>query len=61
MYAGFGITELWVINAVRLETRVHTEPTITGYRRVVDLPPDERLTPALIPGLAMRLSELDIR
>ena len=61
MYAGFGIVELWVIDAVRLETRVHAEPTITGYRRAIDLPPGERLTPTLIPGLAVTLAELDIR
>ena len=61
LYPGFGITELWVIDAVRLATRVHTEPTVTDYRRVVDLPPDERLTPTLIPALALRLSELNIR
>ena len=40
---------------------MHTEPTITGYRSVIDLPPGERLTPKLIPALALRLSELDIR
>jgi Uma2 family endonuclease len=61
LYASFGIIELWVIDAVRLETRVHTEPTITGYRRAIDLAPGERLTPKLIPALALTLSELDIR
>jgi Uma2 family endonuclease len=61
LYAGFGIAELWVIDAVKLQTRIHTEPTVTGYRRIIDLPPGERLVPALIPSLAVTLSELDLR
>jgi Uma2 family endonuclease len=61
LYAAFGIVELWVIDAVRLETRVHTDPTITGYRRAIDLPPNARLTPTLLPALAVTPSELDVR
>ena len=60
LYAAFGIAELWVIDAVKLETRVHTEPTVTGYRRIIDLPPGERLTPTNIPAIAVMLSELDL-
>jgi len=60
LYAAFGVVELWVIHAVRLETRVHTEPTVTGYRRIIDLPAGERLTPTLMPTLAVTLSELDL-
>jgi Uma2 family endonuclease len=60
MYAAFGIAELWVIHAVRLETRVHTEPTITGYRGIIDLPAHQRLTPTLMPSLAVTLAELDL-
>jgi Uma2 family endonuclease len=61
LYAAFGIAELWVIDAVRLETRTHTEPTPTGYRRIIDLPPGQLLSPTLIPALAVRLEELDLR
>jgi Uma2 family endonuclease len=32
LYAGFGIAELWVIDAVKLETRIHREPDSIGYR-----------------------------
>ena len=60
MCAAFGVVELWVIHAVRLETRVHTEPTVTGYRSVIDLPAHERLTPMLMPSLAVALAELDL-
>jgi Uma2 family endonuclease len=61
MYAGFGIAELWVIHAVRLETRIHIEPTITGYRHIIDLPAHQRLAPRLMPSLAVTLAELDLR
>jgi Uma2 family endonuclease len=60
MYAAFGIVELWVVHTVRLETRVHTEPTVTGYRSAIDLPAHERLTPVLMPSLAVALAELDL-
>ena len=38
LYASFGIPELWVIHAVRLETRVHRKPSLTGYQSMIDLP-----------------------
>jgi Uma2 family endonuclease len=60
LYAAFGIAELWVIDAVTLQTRVHREPTPTGYRSVVDFPPSQRLVPGLAPGLAVVLSELEL-
>jgi Uma2 family endonuclease len=60
LYAAFEVAELWVINAVTLETRIHREPTPTGYRSIVDLPPGQRLVPELAPELAVVLSELEL-
>lgn len=60
LYAGFGIAELWVINAVKLETRTHRIPTLTGYRAVEDWPAHHRLVPHLAPDLAVVLSELEL-
>ncbi len=60
LYAGFGIRELWVINAVKLQTRTHRLPTPTGYRAVQDWPEDQRLAPQLAPELAVVLSELEL-
>ena len=60
VYAAFGIAELWVINAVTLQTRIHRDPTPTGYRTIADLPPGERLVPLLVPSLAVTLSELEL-
>ncbi len=57
LYASFGIPELWVIHAVRLETR---NPSLTGYQSMIDLPADQLLTPAFAPELAVTLSELEL-
>jgi Uma2 family endonuclease len=37
LYASFGIRELWVIDAVRLTTRVFREPAADGYCNAQDL------------------------
>jgi Uma2 family endonuclease len=58
-YAGFGITELWVIDAVRLTTRIHRQPGAAGYGAVVDLAAGEMLVPAAIPALAVTLADLE--
>ena len=39
LYASFGIRELWVIDAVRLTTRVFREPAADGYRNAQRLRP----------------------
>jgi Uma2 family endonuclease len=61
LYAGFGIAELWVIDAVRLETHVHSEPTPAGYRSVTAFGPDRRLVPQAEAALAVTLAELDLK
>ena len=61
LYASFGIRELWVIDAVRLTTRVFREPTADGYRdvRTSALPTSSR--PLIAPGaFALRLDELEL-
>jgi Uma2 family endonuclease len=60
LYAGFGIVELWVIDAVKLRTRIHREPTNSGYRDVTDATPGKRLEPMLLPSLAVTLSKLEL-
>lgn len=58
LYAGFGIVELWVVNAVTRETRIHRDPSPSGYRDVQDHDPHATLVPLRAPGLAVTLSEL---
>ncbi|MGB7916034.1 MAG: Uma2 family endonuclease [Rhodomicrobium sp.] len=60
LYASFGIPELWVIYAVRLETRIHRSPSLTGYQSMLDLPSDQLLIPACSEELAVTLSNLQL-
>lgn len=57
IFSGFGIPELWVIDAVTRVTTIHRDPTPTGYRRVVEVFPDDALTALKVPGLELRLAE----
>jgi Uma2 family endonuclease len=61
LYASFGITELWVIDAVKLQTYIHLQPTATGYGSVIKVPPSQQLVPQAVPALAVVLSELELR
>ncbi len=61
LYAGFGIAELWVIDAVRRRTWVHRDPQAGGYRTISEHGPEARLSPQAVPDLSMRLAELDQR
>jgi len=60
LYAGFGIAELWVIDAVRLVTYIHREARSSGYQSVVTLRPDQRLVPQSLPALDVTLAGLDL-
>jgi Uma2 family endonuclease len=60
VYAGFGVCELWVIDAVKLLTRTHRGPTPTGYSSVQDWPSHHQLVPEVAPDLAVVLSELEL-
>ena len=60
LYASFGIPELWVIHAVRLETRIHHKPSLTGYQSMLDLPSDQLLVPACCEDLAVTLANLQL-
>jgi Uma2 family endonuclease len=60
LYAGFGIAELWVIDAVRLITHIHREPAPAGYGFVVEYAADQRVVPNVSPALAVVLSELEL-
>jgi Uma2 family endonuclease len=57
IFAGFGIPELWVIDAVTRLTTVFREPSPVGYRRVVDVRPEDALTAQTVAGLELRLGE----
>jgi Uma2 family endonuclease len=61
LYASFGIRELWVIDAVRLTTRVFREPAADGYRNAQDFGPTDQLAALFAPeAFAPRLDELEL-
>lgn len=61
LYAGFGIAELWVVDAVRLVTHVHREPLPDGYRTRAEHPAAALLVPQAAEALAVTLAGLDLR
>ena len=61
LYASFGVRELWVIDAVRMTTRIFREPGADGYRSIDDHTADALLTPLVAPAdFALRLNDLDV-
>lgn len=60
LYARLGVREYWIANAATLEVRVHREPALEGYRTIGKVQPTEPLAPMLLPGLAMRLADLEL-
>ena len=62
LYASFGVRELWVIDAVKLTTRVFRSPTATGYLDARDISSKATATPLHAPAVfALRLADLGIK
>lgn len=60
LYASFGIVELWVIDAVRLVTHIHRDPTPSGYRSVTTVSKQDQIIPGVADVLAVTLGELEL-
>ena len=61
LYASFGVRELWVIDAVRLQARVFRGPTSEGYRETFDVGPGDKLKPLFAPEVfALKLEDLEL-
>jgi Uma2 family endonuclease len=61
LYASYGVRGLWVIDAVRLTTRVFRQPSADGYRETRDFAASDRLIPLLAPeAFGLRLDELEL-
>lgn len=62
LYSGFGIRELWVIDAVKRTLRAHLKPTADGYGETRDFSRGDLATPTFAPDVfALRLNALEIR
>ena len=60
VYAGFGVRELWVIDAARRIVHRHRDPDASGYATLDEAPAAERLVPAFAPAaFAFALDELE--
>ena len=59
IYAGFGIPELWVIDAVKRITHVHRRPGLEGYEQIAQHGEADTLASTSVPGLRVTLSGLD--
>lgn len=61
LYAGFGLRELWVIDAVRLTLQVFRGPGPDGYAETTDHTAAETVVPLVAPdAFALRLDTLEI-
>jgi Uma2 family endonuclease len=58
LYAKYGVRELWVIDANRLETHLHRDPIDGEWSAIEILRPDHPLNHPSAPGFAVKLSEL---
>jgi Uma2 family endonuclease len=58
LYARHGVNELWVVDAARRTTFVHTEPEADRWRSIVERGPDDALTVASLPGFSARLAAI---
>ncbi|WP_020177763.1 Uma2 family endonuclease [Methylopila sp. M107] len=59
IYASFGVSEFWVVDAARREVHVHLKPGSEGYGGVRKHGASERLTPVFAPAeLAFSLEDL---
>ncbi|MEO1718144.1 MAG: Uma2 family endonuclease [Planctomycetota bacterium] len=57
LYSRHGVTEYWVIDTVNRVTRVHREPTETGFGAITQVAWSDRLVPTRVPELAIRLDD----
>lgn len=58
IYAKYGLRELWVIDASRLETHVHRDPVDGQWSKIDIFRASDALTHPSAPGFAVRLGEL---
>lgn len=59
LYARQGVRELWVVDADQRKAWVYTGPTADGWSSTLEVGPEEPLTTTAIPGLVIKLGELE--
>ena len=59
LYARHRVREFWVVDANERTIWVHTDPSGDGWLSVVKWGPQDALTTLALPGLSIRLGEID--
>lgn len=60
LYATHGVRDYWVIDARQMVTKVHRQPSDTGYSYIREVEGTDTLVPLLAPALPVRLADLDL-
>jgi Uma2 family endonuclease len=60
LYAASGLKELWAIDAESLQTHVFSKPSKEGFLERHLIEPNELLSPAFAPEIALKLAELPL-
>ena len=58
-YAFYGTRDYWVVDAIRRTIRVHRSPNGERFLDVEEYGAADRVSPLLLPGIAIALDELD--
>jgi Uma2 family endonuclease len=58
-YARHGVAELWVVDVGHRVTHVHRHPVDGAYPSPQCVTFEETLTPALVPGVSLRVADFD--
>jgi Uma2 family endonuclease len=59
LYARQGVHELWIVDANERKAWVYTGPHANGWSSIVEIGPEDSLTTQSIPGLVIKLGELE--
>jgi Uma2 family endonuclease len=60
LYARHRVREFWVVDANEGVTYVHTGPNGDGWSSIVKYGPQDALATPALPGLSIRLDEIDV-
>lgn len=58
LYAACGVREMWVVDAETLVTRIHRQPTPTGYHDVRDIAADGEARASLV-DVSLRMADFE--
>jgi Uma2 family endonuclease len=60
VYAAYGVSEVWVVDAIRATVWIHRQLGARGYAEIIEAPASALLTPMLAPELSVCLADLGV-